>query len=164
MWGELFRFLRELMDSLRCVLVLSRLYSSQKKWFSLSSEVVHLFQCSCTVVYIIVVTRMYSYTHLSISLRSFELNSYFNRVKCFTNLTKLFPSLEGILTVIQVQTCNLISKMVQSSKYVLVVRRVCSYIHWSVFIFTNPSARAEYDTRSICWRSLTGMNSEFSFS
>ena len=28
----------------------------------------------------------------------------------------------------------------------------------------NPSARAEYDTRSIFKRSLTGLNSEFSFS
>ena len=31
-------------------------------------------------------------------------------------------------------------------------------------LFTNPSARAGYDTRSIYKRSLTGLNSEFSFS
>ena len=31
-------------------------------------------------------------------------------------------------------------------------------------IFTNPSARTGYDTRSILKRSLTGLNSEFSFS
>ena len=31
-------------------------------------------------------------------------------------------------------------------------------------IFTNPSARAGYDTRSIFKRSLTGLSSEFSFS
>ena len=31
-------------------------------------------------------------------------------------------------------------------------------------IFTNPSTRAEYDTRSFFKRSLTGLNSEFSFS
>ena len=31
-------------------------------------------------------------------------------------------------------------------------------------IFTNPSARAGYDTRSIFKRSLTGLKSEFSFS
>ena len=31
-------------------------------------------------------------------------------------------------------------------------------------LFTNPSARAGYDTRSIFKRSLTGLNSEFSFS
>ena len=38
--------------------------------------------------------------------------------------------------------------------------------HWltSVVLFTNPSARAGYDTRSIFKRSLTGFNSEFSFS
>ena len=37
---------------------------------------------------------------------------------------------------------------------------------WIVFVilFTNPSARAGYDTRSIFKRSLTGLNSEFSFS
>ena len=33
-----------------------------------------------------------------------------------------------------------------------------------VIIFTNPSARAGYDTLSIFKRSLTGFNSEFSFS
>ena len=33
-----------------------------------------------------------------------------------------------------------------------------------LIIFTNPSALAEYDTRSIFKRSLTGLNSEFSFS
>ena len=33
-----------------------------------------------------------------------------------------------------------------------------------ITIFTNPSARARYDTRSIFKRSLTGLNSEFSFS
>ena len=31
-------------------------------------------------------------------------------------------------------------------------------------LFTNPSARAGYDTRSIFKRSLTGLNSEFSYS
>ena len=30
-------------------------------------------------------------------------------------------------------------------------------------IFTTPSARAGYDTRSIFKQSLTGLNSEFSF-
>ena len=32
------------------------------------------------------------------------------------------------------------------------------------YIFTNPSARAGYDTKSIFKQSLTGLNSEFSFS
>ena len=34
----------------------------------------------------------------------------------------------------------------------------------NIILFTNPSARAGYDTRSIFKRSLTGLNSEFSFS
>ena len=33
-----------------------------------------------------------------------------------------------------------------------------------VILFTNSSARAGYDTRSIFKQSLTGLNSEFSFS
>ena len=33
-----------------------------------------------------------------------------------------------------------------------------------IIIFTNPSARAGYDTRSIFKQSLTGLHSEFSFS
>ena len=32
-----------------------------------------------------------------------------------------------------------------------------------ITLFTNPSAQAGYDTRSIFKRSLTGLNSEFSF-
>ena len=38
--------------------------------------------------------------------------------------------------------------------------RGCRY---ETIIFTNPSARAGYDTRSIFKRSLTGLNSEFSW-
>ena len=36
--------------------------------------------------------------------------------------------------------------------------------HVSQYIFTNSSARAGYDTRSIFKQGLTGFNSEFSFS
>ena len=38
------------------------------------------------------------------------------------------------------------------------------FVNFLYIIFTNPSARAGYDTRSIFKRSLTGLNSEFSFS
>ena len=45
---------------------------------------------------------------------------------------------------------------------------VLVFISLSLFLrrilFTNPSARAGYDTRSIFKRSSTGLNSEFSFS
>ena len=40
---------------------------------------------------------------------------------------------------------------------------VLNNLQWLI-LFTNPSARAGYDTRSIFKRSLTGLNSEFSFS
>ena len=44
----------------------------------------------------------------------------------------------------------------------------CStWVPWravTFLLFTNPTARAGYDTRSIFKRSLTGLNSEFSFS
>ena len=36
-------------------------------------------------------------------------------------------------------------------------------VNFSLIIFTNPSAQAGYDTRSIFKQSLTGLNSEFSF-
>ena len=38
------------------------------------------------------------------------------------------------------------------------------YPFCSITLFTTPSARAGYDTRSIFKRSLTSFNSEFSFS
>ena len=41
---------------------------------------------------------------------------------------------------------------------------ICYNFIKKILIFTNPSARAGYDTRSIFKRSLTGLNSEFSFS
>ena len=42
-----------------------------------------------------------------------------------------------------------------------IVRNVRKII---AILFTNPSARAGYDTRSIFKQNLTGLNSEFSFS
>ena len=42
--------------------------------------------------------------------------------------------------------------------------RFCSLIIYLLSYLPNPSARAGYDTRSIFKRSLTGLNSEFSFS
>ena len=41
---------------------------------------------------------------------------------------------------------------------------VCTCVCVCVYIFTNPSTWVGYDTRSIFKRSLTGFNSEFSFS
>ena len=41
---------------------------------------------------------------------------------------------------------------------------VCLILIVFVILFTNPSARAGYDSRSIFKQSLTALNSEFSFS
>ena len=41
---------------------------------------------------------------------------------------------------------------------------ICTTLNTRLILFTNPSARAGYDTRSIFKQSLTGLNSEFSFS
>ena len=49
-------------------------------------------------------------------------------------------------------------------QYMLCISVECYWQVIDFIIFTNPSARAGYDTRSIFKRSLTGLNSEFSFS
>ena len=48
--------------------------------------------------------------------------------------------------------------------YMVVYTYMCVYEYFGITIFTNPSAWAGYDTRSIFKQSLTGLNSEFSFS
>ena len=47
------------------------------------------------------------------------------------------------------------------NQYTSVNQKFCNIL---LILFTNPSARARYDTRSIFKRSLTDLNSEFSFS
>ena len=37
------------------------------------------------------------------------------------------------------------------------------FLNWIFTLFTNPSDRAGYDSRSIFKRSLTGLNSKLSF-
>ena len=46
----------------------------------------------------------------------------------------------------------------------LMARFKVNMLNYLMILYTNPSARAGYDTRSIFKRSLTGFNSEFSFS
>ena len=46
----------------------------------------------------------------------------------------------------------------------IIINYIKPYNHLQIILFTNPSAWAGYDTRSIFKRSLTGLNSEFSFS
>ena len=58
--------------------------------------------------------------------------------------------------------------VVEKSKPCKIHRTMCTGfgVAWfyGISIFTKPSARAGYDTRSIFKQSLTGLNSEFSFS
>ena len=65
--------------------------------------------------------------------------------------------------VSQVNLSSLLSDVVEFRLCILwsLVRSLVGEI---MVLFTNPSARAGYDTRSIFKRSLTGLNSEFSFS
>ena len=49
-------------------------------------------------------------------------------------------------------------------KFLGLQTHLITFIQTGVIIFTNASARAGYDTRSIFKRSLSGLNSEFSFS
>ena len=68
-------------------------------------------------------------------------------IVCFSNTTKATISLYiHILYILLLHHCVSVND------------------RWLLTIFTNPSARAGYDTRSIFKRSLTGLNSEFSFS
>ena len=45
-----------------------------------------------------------------------------------------------------------------------IINASTTFIYELLYYLPNPSARAGYDTRSIFKRSLTGLNSEFSFS
>ena len=62
------------------------------------------------------------------------------------------------------QTCEQFSKMNMLILALQKVRVRPLYSKFNLVLFTNPSARAGYDTRSIFKRSLTGLNLEFSFS
>ena len=56
-----------------------------------------------------------------------------------------------------------IFKVFNARKCIVISQHILSLKN-KISIFTNTSARAGYDTRSIFNRSLTGLNSEFSFS
>ena len=69
----------------------------------------------------------------------------------------------GSLVVVSALTSSALLFSVRDLK-VAQLNVQCSLIRELMVLFTNPSARAGYDTRSIFKRSLTGLNSEFSFS
>ena len=55
-------------------------------------------------------------------------------------------------------------KLILMDEYVLLIFLLYCWYPFCNSYLPNPSARAGYDTRSIFKRSLTGLNSEFSFS
>ena len=61
---------------------------------------------------------------------------------------------------------NSLIRDLNSSRHVIFLSTVTTslFMYMYLSIFTNPSARAGYDTRSIFKWSLTDLNSEFSFS
>ena len=54
--------------------------------------------------------------------------------------------------------------LMKENGFKLAKERSRIYSSQTITLFTNPYARAGYDTRSIFKRSLAGFNSEFSFS
>ena len=62
--------------------------------------------------------------------------------------------------------CCVVSALLfaKNEQVLILVTQITYRTYKHMIIFTNPSARAGYDTRSIFKRSLTGLNSEFSFS
>ena len=83
--------------------------------------------------------------------------------KWHINLRRLFKA-KAILLEAQ-QWCYLTHSL-EDKKAHTFPKDICpkgNVIEYIKVLFTNPSARAGYDTRSIFKRSLTGLNSEFSF-
>ena len=83
----------------------------------------------------------------------------------------------GIFYILRLESCIHFSSLIILSVKLFLRNCFCYFLtvlwnknHFStdlfgtLILFTNPSARAGYDTRSIFKRSLTGLNSEFSFS
>ena len=61
-------------------------------------------------------------------------------------------------SIVENEMLKILKDFVRQTNHLISARQ------YLVILFTNPSARAGYDTRSIFKRSLTGLNSEFSFS
>ena len=67
--------------------------------------------------------------------------------------------------VIKTTYNNFRNQITQSKYYWYLIEGLTLIMNWKIINhICQPSARAGYDTRSIFKRSLTGLNSEFSFS
>ena len=98
---------------------------------------------------------------LAIQAKFLEPSVYWTVINCTSNIyKKIF--LAAFMTLWPNSNSLSKSSWIRQSCTLSVWLTVPSWIE--VILFTNPSARAGYDTRSIFKRSLTGLNSEFSFS
>ena len=127
--------------------------------------------CVCVNAYIFLSVSLSSLSTLSLSLSLYHsslLSIFF--IYCHFVSTSIKPT--------YLPTCQPLFNFKSLSLSSLVYSYLSIYLSILIFIspflfqrnsiylsiFTNPFARAGYDTRSIFKRSLTGLNSEFSFS
>ena len=99
----------------------------------------HLFVCCCDISYMFVF--IYIYIHI--------LNVLYVNVSYFRLFHAFLTSFSCVNTIILMHHLE---------------KKGRTHKRHPLIIFTNPSARAGHDTRSIFKQSLTGLNSEFSFS
>ena len=93
---------------------------------------------------------------------SSTVSSYFYNLTTQLHLRSA-PSTETIFDTILIFLTRCRWKLIESTPfYSIDFQHRRDYA--DIILFTNPSARAGYDTKSIFKRSLTGLNAEFSFS
>ena len=94
---------------------------------------------------------------LSKSQEKINLLVYMEDIKLFAKKEK---DLETLIQTVRIYSQDTRMEFGIEKCAMLVMKRGKRHI----ILFTNPSAQAGYDTRSIFKRSLTGLNSEFFFS
>ena len=129
----------------------------------------------------------FGFTKRRLRSRSFHLQGrpFFFRLEFMISCSWFFRKLwqEIDLLILQYPTTKIVSKAVgklkkscvvwqkhhhqKQTQCLLIGRFICPFyalLTLRIILFTNTPAQAGYDTRSIFKRSLTGLNSEFSFS
>ena len=95
------------------------------------------------------------------------VKSYLKRTWTISNnlLFRLFSACTLLYSIKYSTQIGTIFRQIYIIKEIFFILFFVKYIlSFSLVLFTNPSARAGYDTRSVFKRSLIGLNSEFSFS
>ena len=116
----------------------------------------HTYTHTCIYTFILTYTHIYTYTHI--------------RAYIHIHTVTIFPFVvdRGTYLILAGENNHYGGISLDEKKISRVVTQPRTPLErikdLNIFIFTNPSARAGYDTRSIYKRSLTGLNSAFSFS